>query len=795
MLRRAERVRRALYVRSGAVSAVALCLGASLLAQPASAQTDATPTGVTALPPVSVDVTKPKKRPKRAARTGPRVAAPAPPPPAPAQPADTQDVRTGTVGVYANSTSVATKTNTPLIRIPQSIDVITKDFIRDNNFQTLPDVTRYVPGVAIHQGEGNRDELVIRGVDSSANFFVNGFRDDVQYYRDLYNAQSVEILKGPSALIFGRGAGGGLVNRTLNEADWATHREATATIGSFFDRRVTTDVGQAINENVAVRFNGMYEQSDTFRNYGHFERYGINPTVTFKPTDDTKVKLSYEYYHDERLADRGNPSQSQFDMNPTAANAANLRAFPAPPFVSDRSTLFGSPVYNGTHADVQMAMAVIDHDFGNGLSVKNGTIYASYLRGYRNVYPGGPTSLTALGPATLAGAVNQQQTIVNLAAYENATNRNNVFNQTDFTYKVMTGPVKHTLTFGTEFGLEASFSQRDTGYFPTGSGLGFTNSVAMNPFAPTYFGPVSFFHTVNVAGQTDASSRSDLYISSGYIQDQIEITRHLELIAGVRQERFDLTALDQNTNITRGRIDDLTSPRGAVIVKPMDNLSIYSSYSISYLPASGDQFSALTDGTLILEPQKFENKEVGVKWNILPKLLFTAAAYELIRTNVPIQDPNRAGFFFPSGSHKIDGFEASLKGYVTDYWQSSLGYAYTDARISSATSTTIVPGNVVQLVPQHQFSFWNKYQFTPIWSAALGVIYFGDSFASSDNTVKLPGFVRFDAGVYAQLDKNWKVQLNVENIFDTLYWASADGNNNVSPGQGRTIRATATATF
>ena len=121
-----------------------------------------------------------------------------------------QDARTGTVGVYANSTSVATKTNTPLVNIPQSVSVLTKDFIRDQSFQNLTDVTRYVPGVAVHQGEGNRDELVIRGVDSSANFFVNGFRDDVQYFRDLYNAQSIEVLKGPSALTFGRGAGGGL---------------------------------------------------------------------------------------------------------------------------------------------------------------------------------------------------------------------------------------------------------------------------------------------------------------------------------------------------------------------------------------------------------------------------------------------------------------------------------------------------------------------------------------------------------------------------------------------------------
>ena len=223
--------------------------------------------------------------------------------------AESQDARTGTVGVYANSTSIATKTNTPLVNIPQSITVVTKDFIRDQSFQSLTEVTRYVPGVAIHQGEGNRDELVIRGVDSSANFFVNGFRDDVQYFRDLYNAQSVEILKGPSALTFGRSAGGGLVNRTLKEADGTRIYEATGQVGSWNDKRVTLDAGQAVNENVAVRFNAMYENSDTFRDYGHLERYGINPTVTLKPDDDTKIKLSYEFYHDFRLADRGNPSQ------------------------------------------------------------------------------------------------------------------------------------------------------------------------------------------------------------------------------------------------------------------------------------------------------------------------------------------------------------------------------------------------------------------------------------------------------------------------------------------------------
>ena len=295
-----------------------------------------------------------------------------------------QDAKTGTVGVYANSTSSATKTNTPLVNIPQSVNVVTKEFIRDQNFQSLTEVTRYVPGVAIHQGEGNRDELVIRGVNSSANFFVNGFRDDVQYYRDLYNTQSIEVLKGPSALIFGRGAGGGLVNRTLKEADGTRVYEAAATVGSWNTKRVTMDAGQAVNENVAVRFNAMYENSDTFRQYGHLERYGINPTVTLKPSDDTKIKLSYEFYHDFRLADRGNPSQG-------LPGAGATRFNPTGPFAPNGniSTFFGSPIHNTAKVEVQTGMAIIDHDFGNGLTVRNGTIYADYNRGYRNVYPGG----------------------------------------------------------------------------------------------------------------------------------------------------------------------------------------------------------------------------------------------------------------------------------------------------------------------------------------------------------------------------------------------------------------------
>jgi catecholate siderophore receptor len=210
----------------------------------------------TRLPTIRVRAAKPKPKSKPVQVAQPALATS----PAPAV-LDTQDARTGTVGVYANSTSVATKVNTPLVNIPQSVNVATKEYIKDQGFQSVTDITRYVPGVDVHQGEGNRDELVIRGVDSSANFFVNGFRDDVQIFRDLYNAQSVEVLKGPSALTFGRGSGGGLVNRTLKEADWSNVKEVTGQTGSYFDRRATIDLDQAINQQLAVRLNAMYEKA------------------------------------------------------------------------------------------------------------------------------------------------------------------------------------------------------------------------------------------------------------------------------------------------------------------------------------------------------------------------------------------------------------------------------------------------------------------------------------------------------------------------------------------------------
>src|SRR3954463_974465 len=304
-------------------------------------------------------------------RARPRTVPAAPPPAAPPVARTIPTNAGGDVGYHANSTSTATKTNTPLRDIPQSVTVVTKQQVQDIGAQRIEDAVRYVPGVNWHQGEGNRDQIVIRGQSSTADFFVNGMRDDGQIYRDLYNTERLEFLQGPNAMIFGRGGGGGVLNRVLKEADGVPINEWKVQTGSYSNARVSADVGGKITDNLYARINGVFEDTNTYRDYTHMQRGGVNPTLTWLATPLTKVKLSYEYFHDYRTADRGIPS------------------FAGLPFGgASPSTFFGDPSVSNTSLTQNIATAVVDHDFANGLTVKSQTRYANYQHFYQNVYPG-----------------------------------------------------------------------------------------------------------------------------------------------------------------------------------------------------------------------------------------------------------------------------------------------------------------------------------------------------------------------------------------------------------------------
>lgn len=668
----------------------------------------------------------------------------------------------GDVGYLAKRTSTATKTDTPLIDVPQSVTVVNKEQIKDTNAQKMEDVIRYVPGVNWHQGENNRDQVVIRGQSSTADFFVNGMRDDAQIYRDLYNAERVEVLKGPNAMIFGRGGGGGVVNRVLKEADGTTIREFVVQGGMFGNARVSSDVGGKVNDQFAVRLNSVYENSDSFRDFVDLKRYGVNPTFTWTPAADTRVKLSYEYFNDWRTADRGIPSQS------------------GRPYSTAPSTFFGNPDISYTKAASNIATAMIEHEFNQAFSVKSQTRFQDTKRFYQNVYPG--------------SAVSTATDTLTLSAYNNTNDRQNLFNQTDWTLKMNTGPVMHTIVTGTEFGRQKSHNERFAGFFDNNT----TTSDPISASDPTVYMGVDF------RGQaSDARNRTNLLISSVYVQDQIELTRWLQVIGGVRFQRFNLDYINLNTqNAAFGqqfnRVDDLTAPRVGVVLKPVDNLSFYVSWSRSYLPASGDQFNALNANSVLLKPEQFTNKEVGVKWDITPALAFTAAAFRLDRENTPIRDDN--GTVNAAGHSRVDGQEVSLAGRVTDKWQMTAGYAHLDARFLTDTSNSTgtvaaLAGATVPFVPEHTFSLWNRYDFTENWGAGVGVIHQTSYFANANNEVNVPGFTRVDGALYWTINKTFSAQVNAENLFGAKYFSSADGNNNISPGSPRAVRGVVTAHF
>jgi catecholate siderophore receptor len=328
-------------------------------------------------------------------------------------------------------------------------------------------------------------------------------------------------------------------------------------------------------------------------------------------------------------------------------------------------------------------------------------------------------------------------------------------------------------------------SYRQTGFFN-----GVATSLAVSPLKPVTYAPVTFR---NIA--TDANSTYRLNLAAVYAQDQIEISPHLQLIAGARFDHFGLESRDRRSGLEFRRDDDLVSPRFGFVVKPIEPVSVYGSYSMSYLPSAGDQFSTLTPGLVIAQPERFENREIGAKWDVTPRVQLTAALYDLDRTNQRLADPNNPGFFILSGATNAKGFEIGANGYLTDWWQVAGGYAYTDARVLGATSATIVPGNQVGLVPFNTVTLWNKFELTPQLSVGVGVINQGHSFASSDNTVRLPGFTRVDAGLFYAFNENVRAQLNVENLFDRRYISTADGNNNITPGSPRAVRALLVASF
>ena len=668
--------------------------------------------------------------------------------------------------ILQSNVVASVKTPTPIIDVPQSLSITTDEQIEERGWTSVSELINYTPGVNNSQGEGHRDSVVFRGIRSTADFFIDGNRDDVQYYRSLYNIEQVEILRGPNALLFGRGGAGGVLNRVTKKGEFNENfAGGQVAVDTFGEYSVFADLNLSSSEQVAFRINAAYESLDNHRDFYDGERIGFNPTARFAAGEDTIVDLSYEYAKHDRFIDRGIP---------TGVDGRPVEAF-------DEIT-FGDAQLNFSDLEAHLFRANVSHNFSDNWKGVVNAFYGDYEKVYSNFYASGYNQLAAPDVVTTDG-------------YIDTTTRDNLILSGNLVGEFETGALGHTLLVGGEYirtnsrqdriNPVWSDSQDDNEDFIIQRPLTLRGGVGIaangNPTS------VIFDRATSLNDDTDV----DIEVFSIFVQDEIEVTDWLNVVVGGRFDSFDIEVLDlAGTNGLRTRKDEEFSPRGGIIIKPQENISVYASYSKSFLPRSGEQFANINGTANALDPDTFTNLEAGIKWDFEPGLSFTAAVFDIEQSSPQPSDTNPETLDVIDST--IQGFEIQLQGEVLPGWTMQAGYSYLDGRQVDAFG---VAGLRPRELPENMFSIWNQVEVTDRFGLGLGITHQSESFITNDTIsyeglngdvvttrATLPSFTRVDAAAYYEVSDNWRVQVNVENLTDTTYFPSAHSTHQATVG-------------
>ena len=658
---------------------------------------------------------------------------------------------------------------TPIIDVPQSLSILSSEQIALQGITSVSDIINYTPGVNTSQGEGHRDAVVFRGVRSTADFYVDGARDDVQYFRPLYNLEQVEILRGPNALMFGRGGTGGILNRVTKKGVVGEQfTDYTIGAGTFGDLGFAIDSNLAINDRTAFRINAAYESLENHRDSFDGDRFGVNPTARFQLSPSTILDVSYEYIDHERFIDRGIVSGD--DGRP-------VEAF--------EDIIFADPDLSTTELDAHVIRAAVQHKFSDNLKGNFSAFYGDYDKLYQNIFP---------------SDFDQTTNVVELDGYVDTTERENFVLSANFIGEFGTGGINHTVVTGVEYIDTSSDQDRFNAQFDT-SMDDMETFVVNRPIALN--GGVG----VNAAGdittisfsQLNDDTEVDIDVISLFLQDEIEIMRNLDLVLGLRYDEFEIDVFnvealidgEPDDVINRSRTDQQVSPRAGLIYKPRENISIYASYSESFLPRSGEQFADINGDDNVLDPNESTNLEAGVKWDPNPSLSFTASVFEIENSSPQVADadPDTLDII----DEEITGLEVQLQGQINDAWLLTAGYSYLtgDDVDEFGNDTGLRPREL----PKNTFSVWNSFQATSQFGIGIGLTYQDESFADNGNTVTLPSFTRLDLSAHFDVNEKLRVQLNIENFTDQLYFPNAHTTNNITVGESINARLSVTGRF
>lgn len=657
--------------------------------------------------------------------------------------------------LYADQVN-ALRSPTPILDVPQSLSIVSSEQIAARGFNSVGDIIDYLPGVSTTQGEGHRDAVVFRGVRSTADFFIDGMRDDVQYYRPLYNLEQVEVLRGPNALLFGRGGTGGVLNRVTKKGQLgSSFSEVQASTNSLGEVAGQFDTNASLSDSVALRVNAMIERLDNHRDYFDGERLGVNPSLKVQLDERTTIDLSYEYVDHQRFIDRGIP---------TGADGRPVAAF--------KNIVFGDPDINSNELTANLWRASVQRDFSDTLKVNASLFHGDYDKLYQNFYASSYDELATPQEVTLDG-------------YVDTTQRRNTIFSLNLIKEFSMGDYSHLLIGGVEtidtqsnqdrWNAFWSAAQDDTEVFAIADALSIRGGVGVN---------VAGVESVNdFSRDLNDDTRVSVKVTSAYIQDEISVNQYFDVVMGARFDSFDITVDNIAYSEQRSRKDERISPRFGLVAKPLENISVYASYSESFLPRSGEQFANINGTKNQLEPDTFTNREVGIKWDLASGLSMTVALFEVEQSSPQVADDNPETLDVIDST--IDGFELQLSGSVTDRWTVSAGYSRLDGEQVDRSGPT---GKTPRELPETMYSLWNRFDINSRLSLGLGLTHQDDSFINNSNTAILPAYTRVDAAAYYTVSPDLSFQLNVENVTDELYFPNAHSTHQATVGAPLNVR-------
>ncbi|ANH96091.1 TonB-dependent receptor [Pseudomonas koreensis] len=649
--------------------------------------------------------------------------------------------------------NTATRTSTPVRYVPQAIDSIKTSNVANYGTNDIGDALSGIPNVS-SSADTRFDSLRIRGFDASNDFYLDGIRDDSQYKRDLHNVERVEVLKGPAAVLYGRGSQGGIVNRVSKMPEFGRRSTIEAQAGSEDLRSLYADLSTDPSENISLRLNMGNMDENSFRDGVSGNRQLFAPSMSWQLTPDLNWLVQYEYSRYNRTPDRGIPG-----VNGRPADVGRDTTYGNDhDFIDDKAQSLRSKLTYEINDNWQLRQTLgvfkLDSDFDN-------------------------TYLTNFDPKT--------NKVVRQHWQQDLTTRN-VYNNIELEGGFDTFGLEHRLLTGVEIGSQ----RRDPKLYnaATGKTPGAQPVPSLDLFNPNR----ELRHTGSM--QVFSDSHTEVESRAVYVQDQLRLNDQWQLLAGLRYDTFDIESTNQLKNIAEDRDSHSTSPRFGIVWTPLQNHSFYASWSKTFSPVGGGLIG-ITPGAAgnsnDLSPELTKQKEIGVKSDWLEdRLSTTLAVYDLELYNRRTSDPNDPTLTVMTGLQRSRGIELTATGKLVGNWYMRGGIGVQDTTIEKDNNG--LEGKRVNNVAKHNGSLFLTWKPEMGWYGETGLTLVGQRYADNANTTVLPGYGRWDALVGYRF-KDWDLRAALNNITDREYYASATSQNQIQPGAPRSVVMTGTYSF